>query len=557
MKWLGDFLVRYPELALFLALGVGHFIGSYKYKGFGLGPVTGSLLAGILIGQLGDIPVSSTAKSILFMLFLFGIGYSVGPQFGRALKGDGVKSLALGVVVPLAGLATAYTMARILKLDPGLAAGLTSGGLTESAAIGTASEVINRLPLPEAERTRLIGHIAVADALCYLFGAFGVIFFCGEIGPRLLKIDLKAEARKLEEAMGMQRHAGISAWRMFELRAYRMSSLSCKTVAELEAMAEGKRLFVPRIRRGSAIIAAQPTTAIAEGDICAIAGLREVLVESIGRIGAEIEDRELLDMPVASYDVFLTSKQVAGRTLAEIVKTTKVRGVFLRRITRGGLDIPITPGTVLQRGDVVTIVGSEQIVASVADQIGSPIRPVDIPDYITLGFAIFIGGLVGAVVTFPFGSLEVSLSTSVGVLLAGLAVGWARTHRPLLGRIPDGAVNMMTSLGLAAFVAMIGLHAGPVFFEALRQYGLGLLLAGVVVTLVPQFVGLYFGKYVLRMNPLLLLGGLAGAQTMTPGLAAVQEKSESPIAVLGYTAAAPIGHVLLTIWGAVIVLLVS
>src|SRR5262245_21070710 len=122
MKWLGEFLVRYPELALFLALGVGHFIGSFKYKGFGFGPVTGSLLAGILIGQLGDIPVSSTAKSILFMLFLFGIGYSVGPQFGRALKGDGVKSLALGVIVPLAGLGAAFAMAKLLKLDPGLAA---------------------------------------------------------------------------------------------------------------------------------------------------------------------------------------------------------------------------------------------------------------------------------------------------------------------------------------------------------------------------------------------------------------------------------------------------
>jgi len=256
--------------------------------------------------------------------------------------------------------------------------------------------------------------------------------------------------------------------------------------------------------------------------------------------------------------VLLTGKRFIGRTLEDIVRTEDAaRGVFLRQITRGGEEIPVAPGTVLERGDVLRIVGTEAAVARVAGALGTRIRPAEIPDYITLGFAIFLGGLVGAVLGVPIGGHYITLSTSVGTLLAGLGVGWLRTHYPLLGRIPEHAVSLMTSLGLAAFVAMVGLHAGPIFLHALREAGLSLLLGGMVVTMVPLFAGLYFGHYVLRIPAVLLLGALAGAQTMTPGLAAVQEKSESPIAVLGYTAAVPFGHVLLTTWGTVIVLLVA
>jgi len=429
--------------------------------------------------------------------------------------------------------------------------------------MGTAAEAIGSLPLPEADRLRMVSHIAVADSICYLFGAFGVIWFCGDIGPKLLRIDLKAEARKLEESMGMKRAkpGQFSAWRQFELRAFRVredGAVVGSTVAATEAKLPDHRYFILRLRRGEEIVETDPGMVLRAGDVVAVAGAREVLVETIGRAAIEVEDRELLDVPAAISDVLLTGKRFVGRTLEDIVRTEDAaRGVFLRQITRGREEIPVAPGTVLERGDVLRIVGTEAAVARVAGALGTRIRPAEIPDYITLGFAIFLGGLVGAVLGVPIGGHYITLSTSVGTLLAGLGVGWLRTHYPLLGRIPEHAVSLMTSLGLAAFVAMVGLHAGPIFLHALREAGLSLLLGGMVVTMVPLFAGLYFGHYVLRIPAVLLLGALAGAQTMTPGLAAVQEKSESPIAVLGYTAAVPFGHVLLTTWGTVIVLLVA
>ena len=564
MAWLGDFLHRYPDLAVFLAVGLGYLIGGVKVKGFGLGPVTGSLFAGLLIGQLGHVPVSSTAKSILFLMFIFGIGYSVGPQFLRSLKGDGGRSAVFGIFVTVVGLGTAYVVARFLNLDPGFAAGLLSGGLTESPAIGTASEAINALPLPEAERSRLISHIAVADAVCYVFGTVGVILFCSSWAPRLLGIDLRAEAVKLEAELGItkSRPGTASARRMFELRAYRLAldgRAAGRTVAEAEALLPNARVFVHRIRRDGKIIEAEPMTVLAAGDVIAVSGRREVLVEVIGRSAAEeVDDPELLDVPAAIFDVLVTNKALVGRTLGEIARTeTVLRGVDVRSMTRGGQEIPVAPGTVVQRGDLFRIVGPEPAVERAGKLAGAIVRPSDATDFVTLGLAVFVGGLLGVVIAVPIGAIHISLSTSVGTLLVGLLVGWLRSVRPTFGRIPDGAVSFMTALGLAAFVAMVGLHAGPVFIQAVREVGFGLVLGGAVVTMTPQVLGLLFGRYVLRMNPLLLLGALAGAQTMTAALAAVQEKSGSPVAVLGYTGAVPFGHILLTTWGTVIVWLIA
>jgi putative transport protein len=408
----------------------------------------------------------------------------------------------------------------------------------------------------------MISHIAVADALCYLFGALGVILMTTVIGPAMLRIDVAEEARKLEEKYGMTgKRAGIaSAWRPVEIRAYAIAAAGAlvgKTVAAAEAMAPGQRLFIQRIRRGDALLEPRPDMVLQAGDVVALEARRDVLIEFLGAEAREVEDKDLLDIAALSLDVYVAGKSVVGRSVAELSHTPESRGVFLRRILRGGLEVPIGPETRLERGDIITLIGTEKNVEAAAVLAGAAIRQSDATDYVTLGLAIFVGGLIGTVVGVDIAGAHIALSTSVGTLLAGLFIGWLRSRRPHVARIPDAAIAMMTSLGLAAFVGMIGLHAGPVFVDAVREVGFGLLLAGVFVTLVPQFLGLLIGRYVLGMNPLLLLGALSGAQTMTAALAALQEKSGSPIAVLGYTAAVPFGHILLTSGGTIIVWLMS
>ena len=562
LVWLEQFLVRYPELALFLVIAAGYWIGSFKLGAFSLGPVTGSLFAGLFVGQFAPVPVSGMTKSFLFLLFLFGIGYSVGPQFMQALKRDGLKPVLLAVVVGITGLAASILVAKALRLDPGFAAGLLSGALSQSAAMGTATDAVNGLPLPEADRARFVAHIAVADAVCYIFGYAGVILFCTVVAPALLRIDLRAEALKLEQALGMSRaKPGLaSAWRKFELRAYRLpegSPLAGLTVTDAEARVPEHRLFIHRLRREGRILEVEPGMTLQPGDVIALSGPRQIIVERIGPRAEEIEDKELLDVPILAADVLLISPKLAGKSLADVSREDWTRGLYLRSVSRGGQDVPIAAGVVLQRGDLLRVVGPEPVVQNAAATIGAIIAPSSTTDFVVLGLAIFLGGVVGVLVSFSVGGMRISLSTSVGTLLAGLLVGHLRTRYPLFGRIPDGAVALMTSLGLAAFVGLTGIHAGPIFLSALREAGLGLLLGGMVVTLAPQIVGLAFGHFALRMSPILLLGALTGAQTVTAAMAALQERSGSPVAVLGYAPAYPVANILLTTWGSLVVLVMA
>ena len=390
-----------------------------------------------------------------------------------------------------------------------------------------------------------------------------MIFFCSYIGPWLLRLDLKAEALKLEVAMGMDRDRqdGASAWRMFELRAYRLHpsySVVGRTIAQAEAMAQPARLFIERIRRDASIVEARPDTILKAGDVVAVIALNETLVGTLGPQAEEVFDRELLDIGQSSLEVEITQRDIAGMTIDALRAAPElIRGVFVRAVKRGGQDLPVAPGTVLQRGDKLTVFGLTPTVERVVQRLGKVAHPPQHTDFGALGLAIFTGALLGLALAFPVGGLHIALGSSVAVLLMGLAMGWRNSTHPEFAFIPAGAIEFMKSIGLAAFVAMIGLKAGPVFVDAIQQIGLQVFLGGIMVTLVPQLVGLLVGRYLLGLNPLLLLGALAGAQTMTAGLAALQERSESPVAVIGYSSTVAFGHILISIGGTALIWMLS
>jgi putative transport protein len=503
------------------------------------------------------------AKSFLFLLFLFGIGYSVGPQFLQSMQRDGIRALLLAVVCTVTGLATAYTVSRFLGLDPGYSAGLLSGGLTQSAAMGTATEAVNRLAIPDEQRALYVAHIAVADAVCYIFGIAGAIWFCSIAAPKLLGADIVADAKAIEAELGLETHKQdvLSGYRMFELRAIALSPASevvGLTVEEAERRFAADRFFILRVRRGEEVLHARTDLVLEAGDIVAVSGRHKAIVEKLAeRPAAEVEDARLLDVPMKVVEILLSERGLDGITLGEVSGRPWARGLYLRSLRRGTQDLPVGREVRLARGDVLTLVGPAEAIDLAAPRIGPVIAPATTTDFVVLGLGIFLGGLVGVLARVTIGGAVISIGTSVGALLAGLIVGHMRTRHPLFGRIPDGAVSLMTSLGLSAFVAMTGLHAGPVFLDAIREVGIGLFLGGVAVTLVPLVVGLAFGRFVLRMQSVLLLGSLAGALTMTAAMGAVQQRSKSPVAVLGYTPAYPISNILLTLWGTVIVILTA
>lgn len=559
MAWFGRALHDLPELAMFLAVALGYLIGNIKLGKFSLGTVTGALIAGLLIGQTG-VEMNRELRWALFLLFLFANGYSVGPQFLIALKRDGAKPMLLSLVITVTGLASTWLLARLLKLDPGMSAGLFSGALTQSAAIGTATDAIMALPLPDAQRKLFADHVAVADALTYVFGAIGVIWFVSIFAPRFLRIDLRKEAQLLEAQFGIKAEAAgvISGAQRFGLRAYRVSAplIAGKQVQEVERNSEGWRYFVERVRRGDIIIEAQPETVLQAGDIVVVYGRFDALVAIGQRFGPETHDPELMDIPVQMLEIVVTNRRICGPTLEELARTRPfdLRSVGLRKLIRGGQDVPFGEKTVFNRGDVVELIGPQRAIERVAADIGYAIRPSNATSLAKLGFGILLGALIG----LPYlmiGNVKLTLSVSVGALLAGLMFGWLRSVRPTLGSIPAPALQFMIDFGLAAFVAGAGLQAGPEFVHAVKELGVAVLLAGVAVTLAPQFAALLVGRYVLQINPLLLLGGLSGGQTFTGALAALQEKAGSRIPVLGYTVPYATSNILLTTCGSLIVAL--
>jgi len=562
INWFFQTLKSYPEIAIFLSLAFGYYFGSFTYKGLGLGAVTATLIAAVIIGQIG-ITISGPLKPTFFLMFLFAIGYGVGPQFVRGIAQDGVPQAIFAAVVCVFCLGAAYLGARIAGYDVGSATGLYAGSQTISASMGLATDAINRLGLSADESKKLLDAMPVAYAVTYIFGTVGSAIVLALVGPALLGIDLETACKRYEEEYGGKKQTGGpgTAWHQFELRSFRVRERGPavgKTVQEAEALIPDQRVFIQRLRQNGVIMEATAGTVIHAGDIVAVAGRRDVLVRLIGEQAQEVDDRELLAVPIEGVDVYVTSKEVDGRTLEELAKAPSARGIFLRKITRGAIatDIPILPNTKLNRGDIVTLVGRSPDVAAATIMLGRPDRATDVADVAFIGGAIAIGALVGAVV-YKVGSVPLTLSTSGGALISGLFFGWLRSVHPTFGRIPSSTVWFMNSVGLNMFIAVVGIASGPGFIAGLQQLGFSLFLWGVAVTTVPLILAMYVGKYVFRFHDAIVLGCCSGARTTTASLGMINDRARSQIPGLGYTVTYAVGNTLLTIWGMVLVMLMT
>ena len=404
-----------------------------------------------------------------------------------------------------------------------------------------------------------MNNIPVAYAVTYLVGTGFIVWFLPNVGPRLMGVNLKEESRKLQAQVsgGAEPEPGVrSALQRLAVRAYRVTNerLLNRTVAALEALPVGQRVFISRIRRDGAIIEPGPGTIIRPGDVIAVMTHTQLLTARGAEIGPEVDDTELLDFPATALDAVVTNKAMAGKTLGELAALESSRGVFLQKLVRVGQPMPFTLETRLDRGDVLSLIGARPDVERAAKDLGYPDRPTVMTDMIFVGLGIFIGGLFG-LLTVTVGGLPLTLTASGGALIMGLVFGWLRAVRPTFGRIPEPAMWVFETVGLTVFIGVVGLSAGPSFVTGLKNSGVSLILVGLVVAMLPHVTAILFGRYVLRMNPVILLGACCGAGTITAGLRAVQEEAQSTLPALGYTVPYALGNILLTAWGPVIVAL--
>lgn len=562
MDWIRQVLREHPEVALFLTLTAGHWVGRVRIKGFKFGAVVGCLLVGVVVGQLG-VTVPSIVGRIFFPLFLFSVGYKTGPQFFGNLGKKAIIPISLTILFSVVGISTTYVVARVLNFDTGTATGLFSGGLQSSEAMGTGLTAIGGLAISDDLRSTLVANVTVGYAVTYLVAVFTGILVLTQVGPWIMRIDLRAECQRLEEELGMKSEdAGVvSAYKQFVMRAYRVrDNEQQKTVAEWEESFSPERVFVERAKTEDGIVDSEPDLRLRGGDLIVLSGRPGILGGSSNPLRLdEIEAHDLLDVPATQFDYILERKDLVYKTLSQIVEAlggeVATRGVYVRKVLRAGEDLPLGSGVVMEPGDVLTLVGSKRHLDRIASKLGRVERISNATDLVAACLAIGVGALLG-LPGIHLGRLHITLGLPVGVLLLSLGLGWRRSVRRGFGSVPEPVIALLDSLGLTAFVATIGINAGPGFVHGLRSTGLSLVLSGAIVCIVPYIVTILLGRYIFKLHPGVLLGICAGSCTFSAGLAALQEKAESRVPALGYGICYAMGAILYALWGSVIVALV-
>lgn len=566
LHWFLETFRTYPSIPIFLTIGLGFWIGKFKYKTFSLGTVTSVLLVGVIVGQM-NIPIGAPLKSLFFLIFLFAIGYKCGPQFASAIRGQGIKQVIFAAVVCVLCLVVTWACAKIMNYNAAIATGLFSGAQTISAVIGVGTDTIGTLHIPDEQKKQWIDLIPVCYAVTYVFGTIGSAWILGNLGPVLLGglAKVKKQTKELEEQLNHSSLTSDPAYidgnRPISFRAYKVEADHFSTPQSVSQIEEhfkslGRRLFVERIRTGAdrQVVAATPDAMVRLGDEIVLSGRHEFIIQDESWIGPEVDDGALLTFNVEKTRVMVT-KKTSGLTVDQLRAKPFMYGVMIQSITRqGGVQIPVLAQTQLMQGDMLTIMGLPQEVKTAAPAIGCEERPTDQTDMVFVALAIVIGALVGAL-TLNFGKVPVSLSTSGGALIAGLFFGWLRTKRPSVGIIPDSSLWLMNNLGLNMFIAVIGIQAGPTFISGIKEVGWMLLVMGVISTSLPLIIAMFLGAKVFKFHPAINLGCCAGGRTTTASLGAITAALDSSVPAMGYTITYAIGNTLLILMGVAMVLM--
>lgn len=551
-----------PEIFLFLAIAFGTLLGRVRFRGFALGSTACILLVAVILGQFGTISFPPILRSMLFAFFVFTIGFKSGPEFFASLSLRTLNQVVLALIIGGTGLVLILIFAFTLRLDTGTAAGLAAGALTQSSVIGTATGALQQLELPEAVFKQQQANIAAGYAVTYILGYIMVLLYVPFVAPRLMGINLKDEATKLEIELaggeGEPNTGGKLFYRKFQARAYRVAACAGRSVGEIEKQI-GRRVVIERIVRDGEDVEPTLDTKLKPGDEILVAGPTAVIIAARSLLGPEIEGEHIMrKVNGESVDVLISSRDMHGRSLQAIVDRLgdKARGVFLSALTRHGREVPISPATRIYVGDVMTLVGASNDIKRIVPQVGQPLSTHDRTDIAFLAIGLAVGLLVG-LLSYTVGSVPLTLGGGGGALIAGLVCGWLHARKPIAGAFPPAAQQTMIDIGLGGFIACIGLANGPAALSAIQAHGLMLVGIGIVVTLTPMIIGTLFAYHVLRINPVIICGALAGAMTVDAAVTGACEVAESQTPVLGVAVPYAVANVLLTMLGPIIVGIVA
>ena len=558
MQALLQWLAANPFVLLFLVVAGAVLLGKVTVKGYGFGMVASAIIVGAALSAWAStygvkMGIDNFAKSLFYYLFMYGVGLRVGPSFINSLKGDGLKFTVLAIFCSVLGLLGAVGFSKLFSLPAGAAGGILAGSMTMSAAIGSAEEAVRQgvFKLTEGQTFEQVsGMIALSYGLTYIWGTVGIILICKYL-PRWWGIDAKAAAKKYEEEKGVPNvdDAGLTGYRPLALRAYKLTNdaVAGKSVAQfLKANPQYK---VVNVGRGDERLGAPDDLVFQKGDVIALGGRLEAMTSSMGLIGPEVPDAKVLNVPVDQAEILVTNKAMEGKELQDFRNTEFAGQVALHHIERGGVTIPMGLTTKIERFDVLFVAGMKSAVDKFAALMGRVARPSTATDLLTLSLAMILGLLIGAI-SFPIAGSKVGLGNAGGLLVSGIIVSSAVSRLRFFGNTPNAARNILEDLGLVVFIAFVGINAGAGLISQLTgKVAVYIFIAGFICTTIPPILVWAIGYHWMKINPAVLMGGVAGARSHSGPAREAAKEVESSVPWIGFPVGYAVSGVLLTVFG--------
>lgn len=546
-----NFFLTNPSVAIFLTLGLGYLVGRFHIKSFKLGATVGVLLVGLIIGQMGKFQIAPVVKNLFFDLFIFTIGYEVGPVFIASFKKKGIKFIIQSVVFSVIAFVVSFALFKIFHVNFGEAGGIIAGSLTQSACIGTANSAIEALHISQAAKTAAMSQVAIAYALTYVFGTIGVLIFLKNIAPAIFHVNLREATKEYIETNHIKtdtKSVKISA--NIRVRAFRINVENRyigKTILDFNNDNVG--LNIEEIVRDGKTLTS-PSTVLTNNDIILVIG-------SIKNF-ADFTDKKynLSEVDANNYPLHLKKTTILLTKVYNYntLENMLANGVIIESAYHD--DKKITDYTLLSVGDHITVIGPQSYLTNIMKNIGYEKAAGTKTDVSFLSIGIFLGILLGAIV-ITIHKIPLTLGGGGGALFAGLYFGWLQEKHPNIGVIPPSTRWLLKSLGLNLFIGVVGLQAGSGFVTALKEMGWLVFVIGILVSILPHLFTLLFSKFILKMNIVDNIGSLCGSGTITAALNAVNAETDSTVFALSYTPTYALGNIFLTVMAPLIVALLA
>jgi putative transport protein len=558
MQGFFTFLQQNPYLLLFFVVGLAVWIGRASIKGYGLGMVAGAIVVGAGLSVLAStygvkLELNNYVKSLFYYLFMYGVGLRVGPSFINSLKGDGLKFTVLAVVSSVLGLTLVVLGAKLFALPTGAAGGMLAGSQTMSAAIGSAEQAITsgvvKLP-PGTTANDATGMIALSYGITYIWGTVGIILICKYL-PRWWGLGAKAAAKKYEAEFGVKdlEGGGLTGYRQFGLRAYRLENPTTAGQSIAVFRKGNPEYRVANVSRGGELLGGDPGLVLQKGDVIALGGSTANLTEKIGLIGPEVHDAKVLNIPLDQAEILVTNKEFVGRTFESFRGEALAGQLQVIKVERGGVPIPAGLKTKLERMDIISVVGLKSAVDELAAMWGRIARSNTSTDLLTLSVGMILGFLIGGI-EFPAFGAKIGLGNAGGLLLSGVIVSSIVSRLRFFGNTPNAARNVLEDLGLVVFVAIVGVNAGAGLLAQLTgAVALKIFLVGFIACTIPPFIVWAIGYHIFKINPAVLMGGVAGARSHSGPCREAAVEIQSTVPWIGFPVGYAVSGILLTIFG--------